>query len=164
MICKLFAMSALTIAWVSQGMAAPFTPQTILRDGVDQTISVNPYTQESGEVRKGTVAATLNNIARLNQLLLQENSQECEQEIKAIVAAIDQLIPSLKVIGMFDLFEPIYWIGQGEQMGRIVTLALYIKHYPEKDTANLRQKILSLTNRVTSPSLGDLFQSLTLSR
>jgi hypothetical protein len=141
-------------------MAAPFTPQMILKDGVDETISVNPYTQESGEVRKGTVAATLNNIARLNQLFLQENSQECEEEIKAIVFAIDQLIPSLKVIGVFDLFEPIYWIGQGEQIGRIVALALYIKRYPEKDTNHLGQKILSLTNTIVSPSLRDLFQSL----
>ena len=157
---KFFAIVVLSMAWMFQGSAAPFTPQMILKDGVDQTISVNPYTQESGEVRKGTVAATLNNIARLNQLLLQEHSQGREEEIKALIIAIDQLIPSLKVVGMFDLFEPIYWIGQGEQMGRIVTLSLYIKHYPEKDTAHLRQKILLLTHTVTSPSLEELFHSL----
>lgn len=138
-------------------MTAPFTPEMILQDGVDQSISINPYTQERGTARKGTIAATLNNIATLNRLIPKENSEEA---IKATIAAVEVLIPSLKIVGMFDLFEPIYWVGEGEQMGRIVVLALYLRHYPEKGSASLRKKIRSLTNALTSPSLSTLFQSL----
>ncbi len=143
-----------------QLMGDPVTPQTILADGVDHLVSVNPYTSESGEARKGTVAATLNNIARLNELLLKENNRETEDEIRSIISSIDKLIPSLKVIGMFDLFEPSHWLGHGEQIGRIVALSLYLKHYPEKDTANLGQKIVNLGSVVKSQSVKDLFQSI----
>lgn len=139
--------------------AAPYTPQTILQDGVDSSISINPYTLESGQVRKGTVAATLNNIAKLNKLLQEATTPEQENEIKAIVEAIDQLIPSLQIVGMFDLFEPVHWMGQKEQMGRIVALALYFKHYPEKDKWGLRQQIRTLEVRVSSPTIVALFKS-----
>jgi hypothetical protein len=138
----------------------PITPEMILQDGADRTTSVNPYTLESGEVRKGTVAATLNNIALLNHLIRQEKSYEGEEEIQKIVAAIDQLIPSLNVIGMFDLFEPIYWIGEGEQIGRLVALSLYIKHYPTKVSDSIRKKLVSWTRNVTSPVLVALFKSM----
>lgn len=158
--CKLLRLSLLSCALMAQIMAAPFTPQMILQDGEDQSISINPYTQESGEARKGTVAATLNNIALLNQIILKEPSPGREEEIKATIQAIDQLIPSLKVIGMFDLFEPRYWVGQGEQIGRIVVLSLYFKQYPEKDTEQLKLKIRSLTTQISSPTLRELFESL----
>jgi hypothetical protein len=141
-------------------MATPFTLQMILKDGIDHTISINPYTSEVGEVRKGTVAATLNNIELLNCLLLKNPTAEREEVIKSIVDEIDKLIPSLKVIGMFDLFEPVYWVGNGEQMGRVVAVALYIKQYPEKGVNHLREKILSLTRRLESPVLKDLFRHL----
>jgi hypothetical protein len=139
---------------------ALFTPESILPAGVDSTISINPYTGESGNVRKGTVAAMLNNVARLNQLLLQDETPESKKEITEISTAISQLIPSLQVIGVFDLFEPIYWIGNGEQPGRIVTLALYFKQYPEKYTLALKEKLLKVKGNITSPYLREQLDSL----
>jgi len=130
--------------------SAPLTPEMVLPAGVDSSISTNPYTGESGPARKGTVAATLNNIARLNQLLVQEETAEVKNEILQISEAIDQLIPSLHVIGLFDLFEPIYWIGSGEQPGRLLTLSLYFKHYPEKCTLTLKAKLLKVKDEIPS--------------
>jgi len=124
--------------------STPFSPESILADGVDTTVSVNPYTGESGEVRKGTAAAMLNNVAKLNQLFLQEKTPENEQSIQALVEAIDQLIPALKIVGMFDLFEPMLWIGEGDQPGRLIAIQLYFKHYPEKMTPEIKQKLDSL--------------------
>jgi hypothetical protein len=66
----------------------------------------------------------------------------------------------MKVIGMFDLFEPVYWVGEGEQIGRIVAIALYIRRYPEKKFGNLKPKIVSLTDHLESPVLRDLFRYL----
>lgn len=149
----------LSIGCIIPLYSAPYTPEMILQDGVDSSISINPYTDESGLARKGTVGATLNNIAKLNNLLQQEHTAERESEIKAIVEAIDLLIPSLQIIGMFDLFEPLYWMGQGEQVGRVVALALYLKHYPEKDKWGLKQQINLLKTSVSSPIISALFES-----
>ena len=134
-----------------QEIKKPFTPDSILKEGEDFTISVNPYTQESGKTRKGTIAATLNNVARLNLLLAQPLSLQQAEEIGALIKAIEELIPSLRVVGMFDFFEPIYWIGEGEQLGRIIVILLYFKHYPQELTPPLRQKIESLTSLSSSP-------------
>jgi hypothetical protein len=139
---------------------ASFTPESILPAGVDSTTSTNPYTGESGTARKGTVAATLNNVAKLNQLLSQEENAERKQEILEISNAINQLIPSLQVIGMFDLFEPSHWIGSGEQPGRILALSLYFKHYPEKYTPALKEQMLQVKGKIASPYLREQLASL----
>lgn len=138
----------------------PFTPESLLPDGVDSLISINPYTGESGPVRKGTVVAILNNVALLNPLLLQEETLELRKEIATVSDAIDQLIPSLQAIGLFDLFEPIYWIGQGEQPARILTLALYLKRYPEKYTVDLQAYLLQIKEKISSPYLREQLESL----
>ena len=130
-----------SLAVAAVATAAPFTPESILPDGMDASLSVNPYTGEAGHARKGTVAATLNNVARLNQLLLQEDTPENQEEIQAILSAIDALIPSLQAIGMFDFFEPTYWIGQGEQSGRVAVICLYFQHYPEKYTTDMKERL-----------------------
>ena len=132
-------------------VAACYSPNDFKRWG-DSTISTNPYTLESGQARKGTFAATVNNIFRLNQLAQAAHTQENEDEIQAIVAAIDQLIPSLNYVAMFDLFEPAQWLGNGDQIGRIVVLALFFNHYPQKDTAHLKEKIASMASHLHFPS------------
>lgn len=147
-------------AEVSQTMentASPFTPDSVLPDGVDVSISTNPYTGKSAPARKGTVAATLNNVARLNKLLMEANR---EQDVQALIEAIDKLIPSLDAIGVFDLFEPAYWIGEGEQLGRVAAIMLYFKHYPEKLTPELNMQLHSLKRVLRCPYLKSLFDDL----
>lgn len=40
-----------------------FTPEKMLPAGIDEAEVTNPYTGEKRKARKGTVAATINNIA-----------------------------------------------------------------------------------------------------
>ncbi len=136
--------------------AASYTPESILPAGVDSTLSINPYTGESGEVRKGTVAATLNNIAHLNSLLALDETPDIQNQIIEISSAIQQLIPSLQAVGLFDLFELTYWIGTGEQPGRVLTAILYFKTYPQKCTPSLKQQLIEARNKFKSPYLLEL--------
>lgn len=145
---------------VGSAEGSPATPEAILPAGVDSTISINPYTGESGVARKGTVAATLKNIASLNQLLSQTENLEIRKELIEISDAIDQLIPSLQVIGLFDFFEPTYWIGEGEQPGRILVLSLYLKHNPKKYSSVLQERLSEVKEKITSPYLLEQIQSL----
>ncbi len=91
-----------------------FTPAKILPAGVDSTVSTNPYTLESGEVRKGSFAATVNNVALLNKMLPHETAQDAE-DINDILASIKALLPSLRVVGMFDLFTTAEWLSTESQ-------------------------------------------------
>jgi len=131
---KKLLMAAICLAPVfffNSAQSKAFTPEGILPEGVDSTVSVNPFTGESGFARKGTVAATLNNVALLNSLL-QKNSDAADlEEIRKITEAIEQLLPSLKVIGVFDLFTIQEWIATDYQPGRIYAALLYLKKYPE---------------------------------
>ncbi len=122
-----------------------YTPQSQLKDGVDSCISINPYTQESGEARKGTIAATLNNVALLNHLLKSETKT---QEIEEIIEILDSLLVPLRNTGMFHLFDPIEWIGDGHQEGRVLLTALYLKKFPQemnKEISNVLQKLTNLS-------------------
>ncbi|MCE2991975.1 MAG: hypothetical protein LW825_03525 [Candidatus Jidaibacter sp.] len=124
----------------------PFTPEGVLAEGVDSTASTNPYTGESGQARKGTVAATLNNVALLNNLLYEKASPENELKIQKIIDAITPLIPSLRVIGVFDLFTVDEWLSTDDQPGRILVATLYIQQYPQNITPKNKQRLLQIRN------------------
>ncbi|MBU6383750.1 MAG: hypothetical protein KGR16_05485 [Verrucomicrobia bacterium] len=158
----LIGCACLTTSLTGPIEGTPFTPESVLPEGVDALISTNPYTGESGPSRKGTVVATLKNVALLNSLLLQKETLDIRKDIATISAAIDTLIPSLRVIGLFDLFEPMYWIGQGEQPGRILALVLYLKQYPEKYTLELQQHLLQVKEHISSPYLQEQLESLSI--
>jgi hypothetical protein len=157
---KLIGSVLLANCLVGSVEGSTFTPESVLPAGADSNISINPYTGESGYARKGTVAATLNNVARLNQLLSQEETPELKKEIVEISTAIDQLIPSLQAIGVFDLFEPTYWIGKGEQPGRILALSLYFKQYPEKYTVALKEQLFKVRENISSSYLREQLDAL----
>lgn len=133
--------------------ATPSTPESILPAGVDSTISINPYTGESRQVRKGTIAAVLNNIAKLNQVMAEEGHAVVNDTIHELSQVIDELVPSVQAIGLFDLFEPILWIGDGSQPGRVLAILLYLKHYPEKWTLDLKEALMNIQEVTTSSYL-----------
>lgn len=123
----------------------PYTPENLLPAGVDQTKSVNPYTGESGNARKGTVAATINNIALLNKILLANPTQSDSKSTSDIIKTVEALLPSLKVIGLFDFFNIQEWLANPkEQPGRALVAVLYLQKYPttlNKDIINQLHKI-----------------------
>jgi hypothetical protein len=135
-----------------------FSPEEILPDGVDNSISVNPYTGESGPARKGTVAATLNNIALLNKILSESSSEKNLSKINPIMEAISSLAGSLKVIGMFDLFTIEEWIGSDQQPGRILAAVLYLQKYPTEITPEICQRLENIKTSTKSNLLAEEIQ------
>lgn len=136
----------------------PFTPEKILAKGEDSTVSINPYTGESAKARKGTVAATLNNIVLLNDLLVQ-NTKESKENIKLIADSLKELILSLSAVGMFDLFSPIEWASI-EQPGRTYILALYLEKSPNKLSTDLSTKLQLIANTTPSEELHNKLLSI----
>jgi hypothetical protein len=126
-------------------MATVFTPENILPDGEDHTLAVNPFTGFQGTARKGTVAATLNNIALLNQLFLENPEQD---QIATIRKAVVNLMPSLKAIGVFDLFNPIEWLNNPKQLGRMYVAILYLKNYPDEISNEILSKLQEIKQTV----------------
>ncbi|MDF3047069.1 MAG: hypothetical protein K0R73_187 [Candidatus Midichloriaceae bacterium] len=148
----------------AQEPTEPFTPEGVLAEGVDSTVSTNPYTGESGQARKGTVAATLNNIALLNGLLSEKTSPENELKIQKIIDAITPLIPSLRVIGVFDLFTVDEWLLTDAQPGRILVAALYIKQYPQTITPQNKQRLLQIRDTTKIKILSDTITKALIDR
>lgn len=125
-------------------MNSIYTPEKILPAGDDYAVVVNPFTGEAKKARKGIVAATLNNIALLNQLLRDGKEKERDQ-VNGIREAIDQLIPSLKAVGIFDLFSIEEWLNDKRQPGRIYAAILYLNHYPEEFTKPIETKLKEIS-------------------
>lgn len=133
------------------------TPEELFPSGEDYTIVVNPFTGLKGKARKATVAATLNNIALLNQLLLENGELD---HIQAIKKEISKLIPSLKVIGIFDLFNLEEWVGNTRQLGRVYVIALYLQQYPDEMTDNLALKLNKIEQSAKSPALSSEIEGI----
>lgn len=135
-----------------------FTPERILPAGVDSSISTNPYTGESGPARKGIIAATLNNVALLNTLLSEKPSSSDSTKVQEIIEAINSLIPSLRVVGVFDLFTPEEWLLSETQPGRVLVAVLYLQKYPQNITPAIKKHLLLIQNqtkiKVLSESIG----------
>lgn len=138
-------------------MTKVFTPEDVLPDGDDHTTAVNPFTGFHGRARKGTVAATLNNIALLDRLF-QENAGH--DQIANVKKAIVELMPSLKAVGIFDLFNPIEWINDPKHLGRTYVALLYLKHYPEEISEEIVDKLKKIKQTVKIPFFQSELQSL----
>lgn len=132
-----------------------FTPERILPAGVDSSISTNPYTGESGPARKGIIAATLNNVALLNILLTEKLSLSDSTKVQEIVGAITSLIPSLRVVGVFDLFTPEEWLSSETQPGRVLAAVLYLQKYPQVITPAIKKHLLEIQNQTNIKVLSE---------
>ena len=127
------------------------TPEKLLPAGVDVTEAVNPYTGEKGTARKGTVAATVSNIAILNQLLLAEPADSDNAKIDEFAEAIKKLLPSLRVVGMFDFFTVAEWLEHDElQPGRTLVAVYYLHQYPQEITADIKRQLKSIGDKVST--------------
>ncbi|MBA3604157.1 MAG: hypothetical protein H0W50_11095 [Parachlamydiaceae bacterium] len=121
-----------------------FSPESILAEGVDYSMSTNPYTGEFGQARKGTVAATLNNIALLNKLLFADASLQNQVQISKVIDAVFALLSSLRVVGMFDLFTPDEWLSNDDQPGRALIATLYLQKYPQNVSSKVKDRLIKL--------------------
>src|ERR1700686_541263 len=78
-------------------------PEDVLKDNEQGKV----FTMHDGSqsfVRKGTIAATIQNVKALNNLLQAPFSAEGQQKYNDTVADIGRAIPALKVLELFDVF------------------------------------------------------------
>jgi hypothetical protein len=75
-------------------MSNPVRPEDLLPTGVDSGV-INGV-----EVRKGSVAAFVANAKRLNEL------EPTSQEYVEVLTQLQQLVPALRAVGVFDVFTP----------------------------------------------------------
>lgn len=137
-------------------MAKVFTPEDILSAGEDHAMVVNPFTGFQRKARKGSVAATLNNIALLDRLFLENADQE---QIANVKKAVTELMPSLKAIGIFDFFNPIEWLHP-KRLGRSYVSILYLKHYPEEINKEIADKLQEINQTIQNPFFRSELQNL----
>lgn len=147
--------TACGISQAKEATLTPVTPEHILPAGVDTTLSVNPYTGESGQVRKGTVAATINNIAILNRLLQEPLTLQTRENIEKTVKEIQGLLSSLRMVGMFDIFSPLEWISASSQPGRVLAIVLYMEKFPEKLTPEIKEQLGKVNDTSSSSYLSE---------
>ena len=124
-----------------------FTPEKMLPAGIDEAEVTNPYTGEKRKARKGTVAATINNIALLNKLFLEPISSAVSEElIKESIEEMRKLMPSLKVIGVFNIFTPEEWLNiqDSKQWGRVTCVLLYLEKYPDIINSDIKSRIKAI--------------------
>ena len=136
-----YAQVAATDEAHHQGVEKVATPENLLPDGVDAAMVTNPFTGNSAHARKGTVAAMLHNVALLNTKLQAPELSEKEWGlVEELQNQITGLLPSLDVIGVFDLFNAEEWVSE-TQLGRTMTITLYLKENPSKRTESLKNKL-----------------------
>ncbi|MFD4636053.1 hypothetical protein ACFWN2_01990 [Lentzea sp. NPDC058436] len=75
-------------------MPKPIRPEDVLPDGVDRT------TLGGLEVRKGAVAAFVANVKQL------DDAEPGSAEHDEIVEQLRQLVPTLRAVGVLDVFQP----------------------------------------------------------
>lgn len=133
------------------------TPEKLLPAGVDSGEIVNAYTGEKGQARKGTVGATISNVALLNKLLKEKPSAETNKKIEETSQAVIKLIPSLKIIALFDFFTIEEWLGNHDkQPGRALVALFYLQEYPKEITPEIKMQL----NRIASETKIEMIKAV----
>ncbi|MFQ3307353.1 MAG: hypothetical protein ACI8ZF_000601 [Candidatus Midichloriaceae bacterium] len=132
MVCDMFIRYLfLFIILFDNTLYASVRPKDILKNDADSAVVTNPYTKEEGGARKGAISAAINNIVELNTLLESHgDSKQNKAKILNSLQVIDELIPSVKIAGMFNLFPPEMWMSDQTQLGKIAVGILYFNYYP----------------------------------
>lgn len=77
----------------------------------------------------------------LNKMLISNAPQE---DIQAVSNEVKKLLPSLKVIGVFDLFNIEEWLNTNNQPGRILVVTLYLQQYPSLLTGDIKNSLRNI--------------------
>ena len=111
--------------------STPFRPSDILSD------DASSIAMPDGTVaRKGTIKAMIDNITLLDALLTQPLDTTAHQQLNETITIIDELIPALKSLGLFEFFTIHDWLGDPTQKGLILVALRYLRQFlPTYDTA-----------------------------
>ena len=120
-------------------------PDQLLPDGIDKARVTNPYTGESGCVRKGTIASAISNIHHLNQLLIDKEKLDINHiTIIKTVKEIQKHINALNYTGLFNVITPEELIKDHSQPGKVIMGILYFKTFPEKMDNKIKIEVDSI--------------------
>jgi len=103
--------------------------ENVMKDEENIAKLINPYTGESFEGRKGSIAATIKNIATLNKMIKERTKTE---ELNQAINEFSKLMDVCNAAGMFDLFEPQEWLNSREQPGRVLAAIILLQKHPQK--------------------------------
>ena len=81
-------------------------------------------------IRKGSIAATLQNVKTLNCLLSEKPSLQRDQDIHTIVDDIRPIIEGLVATELFDIFSPLEWIANQHNKGRALVGIVCLQEVP----------------------------------
>lgn len=130
---KLFFKSIVSLMLLSSIESLAIQPSDVLRDEVNET------TTESGlVVRKGTIYATILNIYQFNQLIKKPDSIQKEIAIENVIRDMQEVIPALEAVKMFELFSIEEWLNCPlDNEGRLAVGLLYLQAFPNAKYLNL---------------------------
>ncbi len=90
------------------------------------------------KVRKGTIAATINNIKRLDDLMIRKGS---EPEIRDIIKDQNTLSRSLFLTDFLEMQPVINWLRDPKRPGKVLVAVLALQASPELMTAQIRVRL-----------------------
>lgn len=141
-----------TLLMVSSAQTWGVTPEQIFSEELQES-----HGNKKGlTVRKGTIKALIDNVLYLNNILEKNNSKmisEEELKIQQTIKDIQESIPLLEDVFIFDVFPAEDWFESVERPGNIMVGILYLKKYPEQINPSLKKKIKGLINQNLHPVL-----------
>ncbi|WP_068471377.1 DUF7709 family protein [Candidatus Protochlamydia phocaeensis] len=109
---------------------------------------------EGRQIRKGTVAATIFNAKAIEGIIDQPASEAKKKRLEEILSDVRALIPALQAVQLFEFFTPLEWLKNDADLkeGRTFVVVLYLQHYPQAVSAEIRS-LLSQLKGCVSPEL-----------
>lgn len=139
--------SLTTLSWAEITELKALRPSDILPDGIDSR-----KTEDGTKIRKGTIKTTIENIKILNEILAAPAMPERKQIIEKNLEPVVELIKPIEQGGLFEFFEPLEWLQDDQNQGRILVTALYLKSFPNQVTPIVKGRLEDLL-KVCSPEV-----------
>ncbi|AZL15800.1 hypothetical protein [Rickettsiales endosymbiont of Stachyamoeba lipophora] len=157
---KIICTTALSFMLVNAALAV--TNDQVLANEVDSSISVNPITGEKGEVRNGTLAATMVNAVEIGKLLSKvQLTQEEFKQFEELENQQKELIPYAKLTGIYDFFTVDEWMSDKSNLGRLYTGLLALERFPELLTKERKTFLKRVAKKTPNPQIKAKIKVLT---
>lgn len=127
-----------------------FRPKDVLADGQNFIEKINPLTQEYISLRKGTIRTMILNRQEFNKVIQEDiNSTEKKNIIQEIIDTLSASIDSLVTAEIFDFFEPMEWLQNPKDEGRVLIGVLYHRINSSKLTPEIAEQLKYLKKEVS---------------
>lgn len=135
------------------------TPSEILPKGAEGQVA-----KDGTFVRKGTIKATIDNIAILNKMFNQPANKARYDKIDESIKPIMELVPSFYALDMFKFFTVNEWLQDENNKGRILVTLLYLDKYmntlDKEDASKVIERLQFLQSKNLAPEITGRIASL----